>query len=261
VNPDNGPYWIKDRRVIVLGIGCALAGFMLALLIFGDPWHLPPDWGDIPTWLAVIVASVGGWIALSQLRQQQAVIQADFAQQRKRDDLLDGQLRELADRERSRQREQAEQVTLSGGRVVLASPPDPAGETAQSSGRLQDEPGGSSRVRNNSGRPARRVACRLMLDGQAIMPRRFANGATFAGPGGIAGETMFLPATADDFDLGTGEYLNLLAGREILARFPVPGGVSYYDKATYLIRFTDDAGRRWELDDDMHLAPAPDGDW
>jgi hypothetical protein len=117
--------WIKDWRVIVFGVGCALAGFLIALLIFGDPWHLPPDWGDIPTWLAVIVASVGGWIALSHLRQQQEVIEADIERQRKRDDLLDGQLRELADRERSRQREQAEQVTLVGRKVILARRPIP----------------------------------------------------------------------------------------------------------------------------------------
>lgn len=28
------------------------------MLIFGSPWHLPPDWGDIPTWISAI-ATVG----------------------------------------------------------------------------------------------------------------------------------------------------------------------------------------------------------
>jgi hypothetical protein len=29
------------------------------------------NWGDVPTWLAVVVASVGGGVALRQLRNQQ----------------------------------------------------------------------------------------------------------------------------------------------------------------------------------------------
>ena len=28
------------------------------MLIFGSPWHLPPAWGDIPTWITGI-ATVG----------------------------------------------------------------------------------------------------------------------------------------------------------------------------------------------------------
>jgi len=24
------------------------------MLIFGSPWHLPPAWGDIPTWITAI---------------------------------------------------------------------------------------------------------------------------------------------------------------------------------------------------------------
>lgn len=122
--------WIKDWRVVVFGVGCAIAGFLVALLISGNLRHLRPNWGDIPTWLAVIVASVGGWIALSQLRQQQNVIEADIGRQRQRDELLEGQLRELADREQSRQREQAEQVILTGMKVILAPPPESGGETA-----------------------------------------------------------------------------------------------------------------------------------
>jgi hypothetical protein len=59
--------WVKDPRVIALGVACALTGFLVALLIFGSPWHLPPAWGDIPTWFTaigtILVATVAIWVA------------------------------------------------------------------------------------------------------------------------------------------------------------------------------------------------------
>lgn len=128
MNEHRDPSWFKDRRVIVLGIGCALAGFLVALLIFGKPWHLPPDWGDIPTWLAVTVATIGGWTALAQLRQQQAVIQSDFERQARRDQLLDAQLQEAADWARARARVQAEAIEFSGdAKLRKGSQPDASG--------------------------------------------------------------------------------------------------------------------------------------
>jgi hypothetical protein len=74
---------LKDRRVIASAAIGLIAGFLIAALIFGKPWHLPPNWGDIPTWLAVVVATAGGWIALLQLRAQQGVLWQD-AQDRRR---------------------------------------------------------------------------------------------------------------------------------------------------------------------------------
>lgn len=55
--------WLKDSRVIVVAGACAVAGFLIAALIFGAPWHLPPDWGDIPTWLATLAASLAAAMA------------------------------------------------------------------------------------------------------------------------------------------------------------------------------------------------------
>ena len=63
-----------DPQALILAIGCLIVGFLVAALIFGKPWHLPPNWGDIPTWLAVTVASAAGWIALVQLRIRQQQI-------------------------------------------------------------------------------------------------------------------------------------------------------------------------------------------
>ena len=75
--------WLKDRRVIALAAACLIAGFLIAAFLVGKPRHLAPDWGDIPTWLAVVVATAGSWIALSQLSEQKDVLKQD-AQDRRR---------------------------------------------------------------------------------------------------------------------------------------------------------------------------------
>lgn len=49
---------LKDWRVITLAAACGAVGFVVAMLIFGMPWHLPPAWGDIPSWIAAI-ATIG----------------------------------------------------------------------------------------------------------------------------------------------------------------------------------------------------------
>jgi hypothetical protein len=50
--------WLKNPLILALCGGCIFAGFLLGMLIFGSPWHLPPAWGDIPTWITGI-ATVG----------------------------------------------------------------------------------------------------------------------------------------------------------------------------------------------------------
>ncbi len=50
--------WLeKNWQVLTLCGGCLFAGFLLGLLIFGSPWHLPPKWGDIPTWITGIATA------------------------------------------------------------------------------------------------------------------------------------------------------------------------------------------------------------
>ena|ERR1700722_10711465 len=66
----------------------------MAMLIFGKPWHLPPDWGDIPSWFLVVLAAAGGWFTLSQLVVQQ---QALKDQKQAFADQLDVQKRQLTD--------------------------------------------------------------------------------------------------------------------------------------------------------------------
>ena len=49
---------IRNGRVQgLVGLGVA-AGFAIGLLVSGMPWHLPPAWGDIPTWISA-VATIG----------------------------------------------------------------------------------------------------------------------------------------------------------------------------------------------------------
>jgi hypothetical protein len=74
---------LNDPRVIALAAVCLIAGFLAAMLLFEKPWHLPPNWGDIPTWLAVVIAAVGGGIALFQLRGQQEVLKQDAGDRRR----------------------------------------------------------------------------------------------------------------------------------------------------------------------------------
>lgn len=50
--------WLKNWQIPTLCGGCLFVGFLVGMLIFGAPWHLPPAWGDIPTWITAI-ATVG----------------------------------------------------------------------------------------------------------------------------------------------------------------------------------------------------------
>lgn len=50
--------WRGNWLVLTLCGGSLFAGFLLGMLIFGSPWHLPPAWGDIPTWISA-AATVG----------------------------------------------------------------------------------------------------------------------------------------------------------------------------------------------------------
>jgi hypothetical protein len=63
---DQGRRWIpvRDWREGGAAIVCLATGFALATLIFGSPWHLPPAWGDIPTWILAVGAILGGIVAL-----------------------------------------------------------------------------------------------------------------------------------------------------------------------------------------------------
>jgi hypothetical protein len=127
------------------------------------------NWGDVPTWLAVVVASVGGGIALRQLRQQGNVIKGEIERNTARDKLLDAQLRELDQRETARQREQAEDIDLTWKDM-----PSAPGESLVV-------------VINGSRRPIRSVSCVAWVGDskERLAPVRAENLVHVMGPGGI----------------------------------------------------------------------------
>src|ERR1039458_4131935 len=90
------------------------------------------NWGDVPTWIAVFVAAVGGTVALIQLRQQGNVLKGEVERNKRRDKLLDGQLAELRERELDRVREQAESVTVA---MLLNTGEGPFGYVTNGSSR------------------------------------------------------------------------------------------------------------------------------
>ena len=222
---------LRDWRVIVLAMACGGVGFLLATLLSDTAWHYAPNWGDIPTWLAVIVATVGGGIALSQLRQQQRVIEGEIDRNRKRDKLLDGQLRELTDMERSRQREQSEAVD-----VTWNDSPSPPGTSFVT-------------VINGSRRPIRELTCLVYPDDleTSVTPDYAAE----MNPIHYPQEAWVLPPKPQ-----TPRPITDLPSLRSQGRagfiFPVqriahPAGVAR-------VEFRDDAGRHWRLYDDLSLS-------
>ena len=77
--------------ILAFGLLCALAGFVVGLLIFGTPWHLPPAWGDIPTWLTAAFTGLLAVFAIITARyareafRQQSVEVSDLLEERKRE--------------------------------------------------------------------------------------------------------------------------------------------------------------------------------
>jgi hypothetical protein len=231
---------VNVRIVIAVTIGYVV-GAASTIFIFA-PFHVRPDLGDVPTWLAVVIAAIGGYVALRQLREQQGQFAEEARRNEKRDILLDTQLAEAAERANSHRRQQAEKITLK--RDVI-------------------RPGRDSlaHVTNGSSRPIRNVACRLYLDDRAVMPcslkvgqRPLSDGAWLKRNRSV----VFLPA-GDDMDLINGLYRDQLAGEII--RFIFPGPTKPDSNTKFLVRFVDDAGARWQLDENMHLEAPPDGDW
>jgi hypothetical protein len=104
--------WLSDLRVLgAIGLAAAI-GFTAGLLIFGQPWHLPPNYGDVPTWLAALFAAIAGWIGLSQLGMLRKQIADEAERNDKRDKLLDRQLEEAEARSAASRRTQAEGVKV-----------------------------------------------------------------------------------------------------------------------------------------------------
>lgn len=227
-----------------------LAAFCLVLGgAAGFAWHAPgrpSTWVSARTWVGFAVVVIGVAIALFQLEMQrrqlagqQAALRDEFARNKGRDMLLDGQLRELRDRELMREREQAEQIGLVPGqtpRDILGfqRPPDSQAYTAE--------------VANKSRRPIRNIACRIeAAAGDGLQESRLA---------GVYAEADF-PRTRVFIDFIEASRWHLVRAGET-AEFIFAVDVPRHPGA---LRFTDDAGLHWQINHDLHLERLENRDW
>lgn len=222
--------WAGNSRWVVAGVGF-VAGFLVALLIFGAPWHLPPDWGDIPTWFAASFAGIAGIAAVSQLGVLREQINDDAARNTKRDLLMDRQLGEAERRAEAEFRRQAEDVEV---RWVQRA------EMAKGFVTMVI-------VTNKSRRPISRIACRAMSN---------VDGATIKVPDASG----VMPQAQED------QYGGVMVDSKPVREFALLGPEESCGFVFNNLRrepdqivvtwFTDDAGNRWQLDETMHLVRA-----
>jgi hypothetical protein len=195
------------------------------------PAHSNINWGDFPTWLAVFVAAVGGTAALIQLRQQSNVLKGEVERNKRRDELIDGQLHELRERAQDRARNQAE-----GIKIDLEGLPDGPYKV---------------KIRNLSDRPVTDVVAGIIVepyDGGDTQTWWAFEWHTIGSRAQLGGD---LPER-------TGGSTIPVLKPEDMAQSTLNGS----GKNPLLVaRFNDDAGRRWKLDHHMHLEPAPDDGW
>ena len=102
----------KDGRVWNVAIVALLVGILIGTAVVRKVWNLPPNWGDIPTWLAVAGAAAAAWIALQQLSDLRGQVADESERNRKRDLLVDKQLAEAERRAKSERRQLVEGVEL-----------------------------------------------------------------------------------------------------------------------------------------------------
>lgn len=192
------------------------------------------NWGDVPTWITALAtcgAAIGAWMAVRaanrQLTNQQKEINHQRATQARASELQGMQIRSL-------RRAQAEDIVLELGYVVWETDQDPMTRYEAACGR------------NESKRPIRNVRG-SGLGGDGI--RYQLTGCQLIHSNGVSSIRWTDP-----------EPQRVLAGEEVRFFLPDKPLVKWF-MYEYWIRFEDDAGNAWELDQHMHLSAAPDTDW
>jgi hypothetical protein len=261
------PSLIRNGRVQFLISLSVIAGFAIGLLASGRPWHLPPAWGDIPTWieaLATVGLLIGAIItaryAIKAFRKQSE----ELEEQREINKLQAQDLEEsLKERKRLRQvaeREQANDIGFAwwpASHVLIMKPPSqPPPGTPRHPQVVEhvDTSGMSVLVVDNASR--RRIldaACRIEpSEGAALTLAAEQIGQLADVP--IESHRAMLNQLAD------GSTVSLIrAGSRygFLFRFDLekqPG-------ARLAAQFTDDAGLHWQIDQDLHLEPLDKRGW
>jgi hypothetical protein len=180
-------------------------------------------WGDVPTWIAVIGGSVGGYAALRQLSLQ-------------RQQLADQQ-KLIAEQNRSLGRQQASMILVE----FSARHGGTAGVLPEDSKAFVHQ----AMVINQSGRPIRNIAARITPHGQTPAPAAAA--AQMVRWDIASGATAQLLAGKRNSDrwlvLGPGASCALMFAFE-LEKFP---------NVQIEVRFADDVGVDWEVRHDLQL--------
>jgi hypothetical protein len=260
---DKGPF-VRNRWVWGLaGLG---AGFGVGLVVSGKLWDLPPALGDIPTWISAI-ATIGLLIGAivtaryaiktfgeqsQEVRDQASMlkVQSDqLEEQRKINALQAGDLEEsLKERARLRQvaeREQADAVLFEWWPVAHVLVMGPAGGTVRMTGSVLA-------VRNESRRRIVNVTCR-------IEPSEGAGLTLATEQIGTLAESSSHRAMLRD--LAVAEAVPLMRPGTWLG-FLVRFDLEAHPDVRLAVRFTDDAGLHWQIDQNLHLAQLDNrGDW
>ncbi len=118
---------LKNWRVLTLCGGCIVAGFLLGMLIFGSPWHLPPAWGDIPTWITGIATAgllVGAIItaryAIKAFGKQSEQLEDQRRINAEQTGVLALQAEELGESLKERKREAEQRRSAQAARVFIS---------------------------------------------------------------------------------------------------------------------------------------------
>jgi hypothetical protein len=203
-----------------------------------SPSAPPPhgvDWGNVPAWLALTVATAAATVGLLQLRQQSNTLRGEVERNKRRDELLDGQLQEVQQRADDRPREQAESIDVSW---------------------VEDTRRGL--IHNRSRRPITKVVSRIvetLSDGSQVLHQP-----EFWEVKEPLGDDYNVRYPHDPVP-----ELRPSATAKGFYKFTDLAWVKFRKKERkdwrLAARFYDDAGRRWQLDQYMHLEPAPDDDW
>jgi hypothetical protein len=202
---------------------------MLGWLISGHVWRLPPNWGDIPTWILAILAGIAGWLGLGQFRLLRDQLTEERALNAKRDKLMNRQLAEAERRALSDQRAQAESV------IVRRS----VGQGEQLYGIVE----------NRSARPITNITCTVMSKASGDVVAQAVASGQFTPTENLGGPRLSTHRLTFDGRRRT-DYGALPPDKPCTFTFERVDG---HDDDLIVAEFTDGAGFRWRLDENQHL--------
>jgi hypothetical protein len=223
--------WLSKKRAFVITATLSAMVIVLGLFLW-QLWRMHRHavaWGDVPTWLAFSAAGTAAFVALRQLR---------------------GQQRDIERQTRALERQQADTVGFSseaaGLMTLVSSITDIPTETGTPLYMIV--------VGNSSSRPIRNVICRIKPESNQsydLATQRV------AGPKKITDYSLIWT------DVREADRVPLIpAMSKFVFEFPIT--FEGYPNALVKVRFTDDAGLDWEIDDNLHLTkldPRDDRVW